>query len=202
MKKIILFISVFLLSYSLASADMCIQVIQDAKNEETWECKSFSTPCDVPDGWESVDSCDAEIEDNQIIDKIEDIEKKQEDKSPNFDDFKLKRFSSCEDIETVMWDYIKNYYKNIYSSRYRWWWFWLVEPMMEVDMSFSGGVESDSISATPQAKSVSLASNSIETAYDDSSYSKTSVQADGVDESDVIKTDWAYIYYLRDSYDR
>lgn len=202
MKKIILFISVFLFSYSLASADMCIQVIQDAKNEETWECKSFSTPCDVPDGWEIVDSCDSEIEDNQIIDKIEDIEKKEKEKSSDIEDFKLKRFSSCEDIETVMWDYIKNYYKNIYSSRYRWWWFWLVEPMIEVDMSFSEGVESDSISATPQAKSVSLASNSIETASDDSSYSKTNVQVDWVDESDIIKTDWDYIYYLRDSYDR
>ncbi|MBI2971063.1 MAG: beta-propeller domain-containing protein [Candidatus Aenigmarchaeota archaeon] len=35
----------------------CIQVIQPARNPETGECKEFPTPCDVPEDWEPVDSC-------------------------------------------------------------------------------------------------------------------------------------------------
>lgn len=37
--------------------EVCIQVITPAKNEETGECKEFPTPCDVPEGWEKVESC-------------------------------------------------------------------------------------------------------------------------------------------------
>ncbi len=36
---------------------ICIQVITPAKNEKTGECKEFPTPCDVPKGWENVNSC-------------------------------------------------------------------------------------------------------------------------------------------------
>lgn len=35
----------------------CVQVIQAAMNRETGECREFPTPCDVPAGWEKVDSC-------------------------------------------------------------------------------------------------------------------------------------------------
>ncbi len=37
---------------------MCIQVIQPAINRETGQCKEFPTPCDVPSGWEKIDSCE------------------------------------------------------------------------------------------------------------------------------------------------
>lgn len=37
---------------------LCIQVITPAKNPKTGECKYFPTPCDVPDHWEKVDSCE------------------------------------------------------------------------------------------------------------------------------------------------
>ncbi|MDA2933927.1 hypothetical protein MYX82_06245 [Acidobacteria bacterium AH-259-D05] len=37
--------------------ESCIQVITLAKNPLTGECRSFPTPCDVPDGWEKVFSC-------------------------------------------------------------------------------------------------------------------------------------------------
>lgn len=36
---------------------VCIQVITPAKNENTGECKEFTTPCDVPKGWEKVKNC-------------------------------------------------------------------------------------------------------------------------------------------------
>ncbi|MFZ5933076.1 MAG: DUF5667 domain-containing protein [Patescibacteria group bacterium] len=37
----------------------CIQVVTPAKNPTTQECKNFPTPCDIPDGWIRVDSCEA-----------------------------------------------------------------------------------------------------------------------------------------------
>ncbi|MER3570391.1 MAG: hypothetical protein C4348_02210, partial [Patescibacteria group bacterium] len=36
---------------------VCIQVITPAKNPLTGECREFPTPCDVPPGWEKVESC-------------------------------------------------------------------------------------------------------------------------------------------------
>jgi hypothetical protein len=35
----------------------CAQVITPAQNSTTGECKDFSTPCDVPVGWNKVESC-------------------------------------------------------------------------------------------------------------------------------------------------
>lgn len=42
---------------SSESGVSCIQVIQSAKNPKTLECIEFPTPCDVPEGWEKVESC-------------------------------------------------------------------------------------------------------------------------------------------------
>lgn len=36
-----------------ASQKFCIQVITYARNQSDGTCQSFSTPCDVPDGWQS-----------------------------------------------------------------------------------------------------------------------------------------------------
>lgn len=38
---------------------LCVQVITYAKSTED-ECKSFSTPCDIPEGWSVVDNCGPE----------------------------------------------------------------------------------------------------------------------------------------------
>lgn len=35
--------------------EMCVQVITPAKNPDTGEVVDFSTPCDVPEGWEVVE---------------------------------------------------------------------------------------------------------------------------------------------------
>ncbi len=43
--------------YSTVNANICIQVQQSAVNQEG-ECKTFSTPCDVPEDWRHVPSCD------------------------------------------------------------------------------------------------------------------------------------------------
>jgi len=38
-------------------ADTCIQVTTRAVNMETGECRAFSSPCDLPEGWKVVDEC-------------------------------------------------------------------------------------------------------------------------------------------------
>lgn len=38
-------------------ASPCIQVITPARNPLTSECREFPTPCDVPEGWQTVASC-------------------------------------------------------------------------------------------------------------------------------------------------
>lgn len=40
-----------------AGGPNCPQVTTPAKNPATGECQDFSTPCDVPEGWEKVESC-------------------------------------------------------------------------------------------------------------------------------------------------
>lgn len=37
--------------------EICAQVITSARNPQTGECKDFGTPCDVPSGWTTVNSC-------------------------------------------------------------------------------------------------------------------------------------------------
>jgi hypothetical protein len=39
------------------SSGACTQVVTPARNPLTGECRSFPTPCDVPEGWEKVASC-------------------------------------------------------------------------------------------------------------------------------------------------
>lgn len=36
---------------------ICPQVVTSARNSTTGECREFVTPCDIPEGWERVDTC-------------------------------------------------------------------------------------------------------------------------------------------------
>ena len=47
------------LTEAQSSPQVCAQVITPAKNPATGECKEFATPCEVPIGWNTVDSCKA-----------------------------------------------------------------------------------------------------------------------------------------------
>ena len=118
------------------------------------------------------------IEDESIIKKLEE----QEVKKLDFD-FNLKSFNSCEGLENVMWKYIKDYWKN---NKKRWDQPVLYRTMWEVDMVMED-------STVSMKKSVS---NTISWNND---FSKTNTQVDWVDESDIVKTDWKYIYYYNDS---
>ncbi len=120
----------------------------------------------------------AQIEDNQIIDALN----KQENSKISWN-FKLQTFSSCEDFEKVMEKYIKTYWKfnkkRYITPLYRWW----------VDFGVNMVLED-----SPMKKSLSpVEAKSISNSNEN--YSKTNTQVEGVDESEIVKTDWKYIYY-------
>jgi len=126
-----------------------------------------------------------DIEDDSIIQELE----KEEVKQLDFD-FKLKSFESCENLETVMEKYIKNYWKNN-KSRYRGWpvlydTIWIMEDSDE-SMAMEKSVSNDDL----------LWDLMWNLNWDDD-FSKTNSQVGWVDESDIVKTDWKYIYYYND----
>jgi len=97
--SILAFVFVLFGTQMTSAADICIQVIQNAKNVQTNECKAFPTPCDVPTGWTNVSSCSASgsTDDSQLTDKDT-----QTAVTKDADEFKLKSFSSCQDLEKVL----------------------------------------------------------------------------------------------------
>ena len=114
--------------------------------------------------------------DTSIIDKLDESKIKELNV-----DFKLKTFNSCENLESVMGKYIKDYYKNNkkrYSRDY---------PIL-YDMVQNS-------EAMPMKKVLPNVWGWI----DDNDYSKTNTQVKWVDESDIIKTDWKYVYYYNQS---
>lgn len=62
----------------------CIQMIQPAYNPQTWECREFSTPCNVTKGWKKVRSCNENI----VIEKKEKYQLKQD---KNISDYQIDR---------------------------------------------------------------------------------------------------------------
>ena len=126
-------------------------------------------------------SVNASDTDTSIIDKLD------ESKIAELNvDFKLKTFNSCENLEAVMWKYIKDYYENN-KSRYNqpvlyksFWW--------DVDM-----VMDDSMEVNEAVVKTKIVSNTSSAWSND--FSKTNNQLDWVDESDIVKTDWKYVYY-------
>ena len=126
-------------------------------------------------------SVSADLQDNSIIEELE----KNKVEELQFD-FKLQKFESCENLEDVMEQYIKDYWKNSkrnnYPVLYRTMW-WVVDDMV---------IEEQSVNSEVSVKS----SESIWWLTSD--FSKTNIQIDWVDESDIVKTDWEYIYYYNE----
>lgn len=125
----------------------------------------------------------AAIEDDSIIEEL-DLNKVEEIAV----DFKLKSFESCDALEDVMWKYVKAYWKNN-KSRYNY-------PVMYRNID-SPMIMEDSAVEWVSVKSANVNSVSSESKSD---FSKTNTQVLWVDESDIVKTDWDYIYYYNDSW--
>lgn len=94
-------------------------------------------------------------------------------------DLNLKSFESCQNMEDVMWNYIKEYWKNN-KQNYRY-------PLMVDDVMYSNMEKSEEVTSSDIPMG------------DSNDFSQTNNQVSWVDESDIIKTDWKYIYYFNDS---
>lgn len=132
----------------------------------------------------SVSGTYAEVEDNSIIDELNKTTAKPVDY-----DFNLKTFQSCDWLEKVMWDYIKDYWKNNqdkwrYPMMYKWamWW----DVLLETTTSDWAWIRNE-------------AKVSLDVMQENVDFSKTNVQVDGVDEADLVKTDGKYIYYYNET---
>ena len=123
-----------------------------------------------------------EIEDDSIVKELEKTEKNIVEPKPNF---RLNTFKSCEDLEKVMEKYIKEYWKNN-KRRY------FEPPMILYDMA---PMEEWLKTNTIMEKKVSVSEARLPNTGWWTDYSKTNTQVAWVDEADIIKTDWNYIYY-------
>jgi len=133
----------------------------------------------------------ADVEDTSIIDELD--KNTQDTIEEMNEDFSLKSFESCQDFEDVMWNYIKTYWENN-KSRYGYPyidWMYKSIDFVETDVMFDMEVEESAV-----ANEVTWMGG-----WDTDDYSETNVQVEWVDESDIVKTDWKYIYYYNDEYD-
>ena len=119
------------------------------------------------------------VEDTSIIDQLN----QAETKNLNFD-FGLKSFESCDGLENVMWKYIKDYWKNNKDK-------WSYPVLYRTDMIMNDATMEKSVTANESTWMWGGA--------DVPEHSETNVQVEWVDESDIVKTDWKYIYYYNES---
>jgi len=178
-----LFVSMFFINSTLAVVeDGTVTVWEPEINEEeVKECMSE---------WFSLEDClpmntiqEENKDDNQIIDKLKEIEDKDEEVEEKID-FELKSFNSCESLENVMWKYIKDYWK-VNKDK------WLRPmPMYSMDIMTKGAIMEDS-AVVNESEWVGW--------WESEEYSKTNTQVEWVDESDIVKTDGKNIYYYNKS---
>lgn len=128
--------------------------------------------------WKSFAS---DIIDNSLITELD----KTNTKELNLD-FGLKTFKSCENLESVMQNYIKDYWATNKDKYY-------ARPIMMYD-----DMASESLSEWAISKEASLDSNA-KAWWWAPDYSQTNTQVAWVDESDIIKTDWDYTYYYNET---
>lgn len=210
-------------------------MIQNATNTTTGECKAFPTPCDVPAGWDTVNSCSTDSGTGLVINgvnlgscknysdgcntcnigtnglaactmryciqagtpkcldtdtQLTDIEKTQQDTVTKTltTDFKLKTFNSCANMESVMKNFIKDYYNThpynmgYYGGRGG----GIMVPMME-DTLMKTTSPLPTITSSDTGKGAGIISAT--------DISNTNLQVAGVDESEIIKTDGTNLYF-------
>ncbi len=126
-------------------------------------------------------------EDTQIVDQL--TQKTSETVS-----FKMQSFNSCQDMNSVMDDFMKKYYKNVPPVMYYRGWPVMLEDNIALDGVAAPTTADKSSSLTNQAADTSAKWGSVD-------YSKTNTQVLWVDESEITKTDGKYIYYVSDYYD-
>lgn len=118
--------------------------------------------------------------DNQIIDT--ELTWITQDLSVNFN---VQKFSSCDNYKDVMKKFIEDYHELHPNSGYGW-------PMIYDDVMIKANSDT-SISKAEVWSSIAWSAASDKLVATD--YSKTNIQVWWVDESEIIKNDWKYIYF-------
>ncbi|MCH2189250.1 beta-propeller domain-containing protein, partial [Candidatus Gracilibacteria bacterium] len=124
------------------------------------------------------------IEDDSILTELE-INNLEEIEA---EAFTLKSFASCEDLETVTSNFLKNYKTQPY---YR-----------SGPIFFNDTFQTQSLSDDAVEESVVSQKSGNESGGAGGDFSGTNEQVAGVSESEIIKTDGEYIYYIADYYDQ
>lgn len=126
----------------------------------------------------SISTVSASIDDTSVIDAFSGST--QELKT----DIWLESFQSCQDLESVMEEYMKEYWKLNYKKN-RW---------GSIPIISEKTVNSQNLDT-----SESTTNTTSETGGWKNDYSKTNTQVFGVDEADIVKTDGKYHYYFNDT---
>ncbi len=163
----------------------CIQVIQPAVDPETNECREFSTPCDVPEGWEPVSSCEGVEEDFEDT-QLEDLEGREIEREISV---RMQQFSSCDDFKDRM--------AEIFAKTYQYY------PYPRGPVPFVDFAEDDALDFDDEAIETNGADGfgrggAVSQGVKAEDFSDTNVQVLGVDESERIKTDGEFIYYYNE----
>ena len=121
---------------------------------------------------------------NELIDEVNQLEKTQ------MPSLAFETFSSCEDMTSTLEEFISDNYEHLWHR----WWRW-IEPFAVEEMEDMALMDTVAVSTT--AKSVWSNDESIVSSSTD--FSTTNLQVEGVDEADIIKSDWSIIYYYNDT---
>ncbi|PID84372.1 hypothetical protein CSB09_00995 [Candidatus Gracilibacteria bacterium] len=117
------------------------------------------------------------VEDDSIVKEVD------KEKAKELADFKLKTFKSCENMENVLEKYIKEHWKTRKYSRRAY-------DDLNGGLAFEKAAVQNDVAAAPQFEAKG------------GDFSKTNTQVQGVDESDIIKTDGTNIYYYNSKQDK
>ncbi len=98
-------------------------------------------------------------------------------------DFSLNKFSSCQNMQDVVTEYIKNSFSHSFQYKYRSWIdFWIQGESLDTITPSSNVAESKQVESSESMS------------FDD--YSSTNIQVVWVDEWELIKTDWKNVYFF------
>jgi hypothetical protein len=61
----------WLINKEKSNNNVCLQVVTYAKNLKTWDCRAFSTTCEVPENYKKVDKCYLKEEKTNFLDDVE-----------------------------------------------------------------------------------------------------------------------------------
>lgn len=134
-------------------------------------------------------------EDSQIIDTLEDQREIAQEEQLQF-----TTFESCEEMETTLESYIKDNFKH-----QRWWFWWPIRIFWEpvaLEMAFDDSADmSESVSTTSTTSNARVVATPKTGWWEEwwiwssVDFSTTNTQKIWIDEADILKSTWEYLYY-------